>query len=252
MSKITEVDWSGYASQYDNMVKYNPSYQKLLATLVSAFSSLNLGKGDSIQDWGGGTGNFAIEYAKINKEVKVTLIDSDHYSLERAEKKAHGLSNVEIVNCDIEHYDGPQANAINMMHALYVTRSKNDPDKPERILKNVYTKLKSGGQFYLTDIQKLLVFKIWKKYIFLNVLKKENYNLLRTIKIFKKNNEVRKANINIEMNQRNGNFILNESIEECIAMVKKAGFIVTGFNNEFYNPGKYGPPIDYQIISTKM
>jgi ubiquinone/menaquinone biosynthesis C-methylase UbiE len=244
------VDWSKYATQYDNMVRYNTAYQRLLTTLFGLFNSQNLKKGSWVGDIGGGTGQFSIEFARQNRDLNVVLLDYNENSIRIAEKKSKelGLKNISFEHGDAELFTGYKLDAANMMHTLYVTRSKEDTEKPLRILQNLHAHLNEDGYFVLTDIEKRLSMIPWSIYVLWNVFQKEGLN---TINIFKENVEVKKANQVIERKQLEGDYII-QSLDDCINLVKRAGFSkILAYNNDHYAPGIFGSPIDYQIIARK-
>jgi SAM-dependent methyltransferase len=241
--KQVEVDWNKYAEQYDNVTisGSNPAYLELIEKLKSVFNQYPIQKGSLVVDLGGGTGNFALPLAEKFPDSHFVIVDLSQVMLEIANKKAvkKGLKNVETVRRDVEDiqyltdkYNRPISTVI-MMHCLYATPSLNDPDKPKRILKNVFNGLDHNDSlFVISDINRPLRTGNWIPYCLWHTYKWMG-SLKKTLAFFKENDQSKLANRYIDVKQEEGSYLLC-GIDELVDMIKTAGFSKILEKNDTY------------------
>lgn len=233
MEKIN-VDWNKYALQYDAITTKgtNPAYMELVNKVQNHFKDFGLSDNSLLVDLGGGTGNFSIPLAKRYTKNQFVIVDDSEQMLEIAESKIkrEGLENISTLKTDCENiervvndYDKPINHCI-MIHALYATRTKEDPEKPQRILNNLYQYMEddNNSTFMLSDINRQLRTGSWVAYSIWNGLKTFK-SLKKTIDYFKEHDEAKKANEFIDQMQKEGHFLICE-LDELEKMVKDAGF----------------------------
>ena len=230
---INNVDWNRYAEQYDNVTcsGINPAYSQLQQRVFDYFDKLQLEGVSLFADLGGGTGNFSLDLAQKYPDTKFVIIDTSKKMLEIAGQKAkqRKLTNVDTIVTDCEsldevcnEYHQPFDHAI-MIHALYTTRSQEDPEKPKRILSKVCYNLKDdSSRFVISDINRKLKTGSWIPYCLWHGYKKLG-SLKKTLDFYKENDQSKKANRFIDAMQDEGNFLLC-SLDEMESMLKHSGF----------------------------
>lgn len=244
-NKDISVNWDKYAEQYDSitMSGTNPSYINLFKKVIQHFEEQKIKENSLIIDLGGGTGNFTIgsltdywnkkgipSIAERNPKSKFVIVDMSEGMLELAIKKAKklNLKNVDVIKHDVEDikgicdiYSKPIDHAI-MMHCLYATRSKEDKDKPQRILNNIYKNLEKEGSFFISDINRKINTGNWIPYCLANAVWRFK-SFSKAIDYFNENDQAKLANRHIDINQNRGDYLLC-SLEDLIKMHEKAGF----------------------------
>lgn len=255
------VNWDKYAVQYDaiTMGGANPAYEGLVNKVSRFFSNGVIKKDSLFVDLGGGTGNFTIPIAKQYPDSKFLIVDTSEKMLEIAQQKAYGdgLKNIEVIFQDIEDISKiteinsrPITHAI-MIHSLYTTGGIND-DKPKRILRNIHEGLEnSDSYFFISDINRQLDTTNWIPYCLGSKFRslKSDHGIMmsgiKTMNMFIKNDQGKKANKYIDQKQMQGKYLIC-TLDEFIEMVKGAGF------NEIYaKTDQYYRGRDNLIIAKK-
>jgi ubiquinone/menaquinone biosynthesis C-methylase UbiE len=240
MSTIV-VDWDRYAVQYDEVTMggCNPAYQELVEKVADSFRFFDLGQDSLVADLGGGTANFSIRLAERCPHSHFVVVDSSQIMLEIAREKADrkGIRNLETVLADVEDipsitemYSRPLTHAI-MIHCLYATRSREDPDKPDRILKKLHDGLENeGSRLIISDINRPLRTSDWIPYCLWNAfIQYRNQgnglmqSMLLTRNLFQKNDQSKLANHYIDDKQNEGSYLM-ATLDEFTNMIKGAGF----------------------------
>jgi len=116
---------------------------------------LDLKPEDSILDVGCGTGRHCVEFAR--RGFRVTGIDISSGMLHEARKAADKLHvGVEFIQCDATQFstNKPYDAAVCLCEGAFgLLNMDDDPDEHSlSILKNIYTGLKTSGQFILTTL----------------------------------------------------------------------------------------------------
>ncbi len=107
-------------------------------------------KGQSILDFGCGTGNYAIPAAKIaGDNGKVYALDKDERALSRVEPKARisGLSNIEIMKTagELEVHLGDASVDVVLLYDVLHPMSIPEAGDRKRLLNELYRLMKPGG-----------------------------------------------------------------------------------------------------------
>lgn len=227
------VDWNKYAVQYDAITTsgINPAYVELVDKVNNYFSNIDIPDESLILDLGGGTGNFSIPLAKQYQNSSFVILDNSETMLEQAENKIkqHGLTNIEtrLNDCEkleqiADEYQRPINHTI-MIHALYAMRTKDDPEKPKRVLDNLSnTMYEPDSTLFISDINRPLKTGSWIAYAVWNGLKTFK-SINKTLKYFMEHDEAKRANRFIDQMQQEGHFLLCE-LDQLEEMVKEAGF----------------------------
>jgi ubiquinone/menaquinone biosynthesis C-methylase UbiE len=224
-----EVDWERYAEQYDEVtIDVNRAYQETMNMLKDGKLAelLQYEEAEVACDFGAGTGNLSIPLAKKYPNLKVIHADFSEEFNAKAKEKAlgEGIHNIEFIKVDSEQirdaYNKP-FDVVLMVHSLYAMRSKDDMEKPNRVLSAVHDSLAEGGRLCIVDIERemnyvrLVVSSIWNTW--------RKYGLKETIERYRRLDQAKLQNKNVILGQRNGNLI-TQDINELETMVKKAGF----------------------------
>lgn len=236
-----EFDWNEYAKQYDHLTigGANPAYLQLRDKIVADFTNDAAGDEGVIVDLGGGTGNISLVLASKFKRSKFIIVDSSPAMLKRAQSKARemGLNNVETRSLDMENIEEiareesrPITHTL-IVHSLYATRSKKDPDKPKRILDEVFKSMVGDTKkVIIADINRPVKMLSWSVYCLKSMYqhafaaKKNGLHALLTTKRFLAQTKIaRSSNAYLIQQQKNGNFLLCD-LETLVSMVKNAGF----------------------------
>jgi len=235
-----EVDWERYAEQYDEVtIDVNRAYQETMDMLKDGKLAdlLRYEEAEVVCDFGAGTGNLSIPLAKKYPNLKVIHADSSEEFNAKAKEKAlcEGIHNIEFLKIDGEQirdaYNKP-FDVVLMVHSLYAMRSKDDIERPNRVLSAVYDSLAEGGRLCIVDIERemnyvrLVVSSIWNTW--------RKYGFEETIERYKRLDQAKLQNKNVILGQRNGNLI-TQDIDKLESMVKKAGFNIN--ENILYKSG---------------
>lgn len=229
-----EVDWERYAQQYDSITMggSNPAYLELVDKVVGYFTSKGLAPGSLFADLCGGTGNFSLPLAKRFPDSQFVIIDTSETMLEKAREKAQSqsignleyrLKDVESLGDVAEEYRNTFDDVI-MIHGLYATSSRQDPQKPQRILREIYTHMSDGedSTFFISDINRKIRTNEWVPYCLFNAFRKEK-SIIKTVRFFVENDQAKRANHYIDEKQKNGDFLLCD-LDQLVGMIRDAGF----------------------------
>ncbi len=118
--------------------------------LKRVFSLMDIKPGDSIIDFGSGTGrNACYMLKKAGKDARFVGLDINEDMIKKARKKCKDYPNAEFINMRIEKTI-PFENEFDIAFISFVLHGFEDYDK-EKILENVRRALKPGGKFYVFD-----------------------------------------------------------------------------------------------------
>lgn len=141
-----------YASQSEVDV-YDSShadFRDIKAESNQVLDTLGIKRGDTVIDYGSGTGIFAIEAAK--REARVYAVDVSQAMLNQAKTKAdqEGVSGIKFHNAGFLTYEHSEGS----VDAIVTTFAFHHlPDFWKGIaLKRIHRMLKPGGQFYMHDV----------------------------------------------------------------------------------------------------
>jgi len=216
-----EIDWDAYASQYDLLATYNPSYRENIELLRSMLKDFALSDEPRICDIGAGTGNYICALAKDLPEAAFYHVDADQKMNDVAKNKyaAAGVKNVEIHGAsalDTEFQPG-SFDLIICVNALYAIHP------PEELLRRAKLWLKPGGVFFVIDFGRRTRMWDWSKYIFGSILRE--HGVMETIRFFVNGMETIRQNRRGSKGQAEGVYWLHTTDEFKEALVR-AGYSI--------------------------
>lgn len=227
-----EVDWERYAHQYDAVtIEIKRAYREIMRMPLAGevANKLHYGNYELVCDLGAGTGNLSIPLASRHPNITVAHVDFDPTYNRIAEAKAReaGVTNIDFHIADgegvksVQERYGKPFDVVFVIHALYAMRSKDDMEKPLRVLRAIHGSLKEGGYLWVCDIEKELNYLVLMVDGIISATRK--YGLRRTLALFKEMDQAKHQNSNIIKRQRDGTYI-TQKLEGLIEMVCDAGF----------------------------
>jgi SAM-dependent methyltransferase len=247
---MTKVDWEAYAKEYRLVtIEKNKAYQEVVARMIEELKKL-VPPDAVIEDWGCGPGILVEELAKALPDSKITGVDSEPGMIKEARKNLAGYSNVDFRSEDIEFCSSYSLDAITIMHTLYCTRSKEDPEKPLRILGNAFEALRPGGVLVTADIGRVVEPLDWAEHIYMGVWREEG--LEEMLKVVWNSQNAFVANQGIKQKQVEGSYWMHDlrGFERTLLDV---GFEIVSSTDQLYNPlpEKYDRGIDDFVVAKR-
>ena len=202
------IDWDAYATQYDLMAKYNPSYHENIKILRSYIGEWNMAPTASICDLGAGTGNYICALAKDAPQRKYVHVDFDKImnGIAQAKYEEAGL-NVAIVEEYIQRLEFPPKSfdLILCVNALYAIQPQ------EAVLHKVRKWLKPGGKFFVIDFGRRARIFDWGWYMLKSVVKE--HGILECSRLLANSVEVVRQNRKGSKTQQQGRYWLHSTLE---------------------------------------
>ncbi|MEZ5551990.1 MAG: class I SAM-dependent methyltransferase [Pseudomonadales bacterium] len=221
LDSSTGIDWDAYASQYDLLAKYNPSYHENVEMLRKGVLEWSIPDDARICDLGAGTGNYITALSKVRPMAKYVHVDFDRPMNEIAREKyvANGISDVVIVEENIHKVDfTPQTfDLVVCVNALYAVSPQAD------VLAKVRKWLKPSGVFFVIDFGRRNRMWDWSWYILKNLVKEHGF--IECAKFLSNSAEMIRQNNRGQKNQADGKYWLHSTHEFGKAMTE-AGFLV--------------------------
>ena len=203
------IDWDAYATQYDLMAKYNPSYRENIDLLRSAIERWDIPKDATICDLGGGTGNYIAALSKTRPDAEYHHVDFDHVMNEIAREKYAkiGLSKVSVYEEYIQRIDFPEQkfDLVICINALYAVSPQ------EAILRKISRWLKPNGIFFIIDFGRRNRMIDWSWFVLKNLAKERG--LVECAKLLFNSVETIKQNNRGSKNQDDGTYWLHSTQE---------------------------------------
>jgi len=221
------VQWSEYATSYDEYVVPLTCYQDNINRLMDFLKSVDLPGPSEICDLGAGTGIYIKAMSEILPNASFLHIDSDKEmcGYARLRYKQHAISanvlNRSAKDAGIEESSLDLVTSINVIYAL--------PD-PIETLRDIFSWLKPGGFFFTIDFGRRQNSLDWTQYFFSELYKRKGFfdtakAIPSAISLFKRQNEGAAA-------QDAGAYWLH-STEEFQQTLESVGFSVIQ-SNECY------------------
>jgi ubiquinone/menaquinone biosynthesis C-methylase UbiE len=216
-----EIDWDAYASQYDLLAKYNPSYATNIELMRQLLGGIGGFTPASVLDVGAGTGNFLCALGKDYPAARLIHLDSDAVMNAMAKSKydAAGFDNVEIVTkpaLEAGFGDG-EFDLVICINALYAMPRREDT------LKRILRWLKPGGYFFIIDFGRPTDMLDWSKYIFGHIIR--THGVLEFLRFLVNGRETIRQNRRGAQGQAEGHYWLH-STEEFGRALGRVGFEV--------------------------
>lgn len=140
----------GSQSEVDVYDSSHADFRDIKTENNRVLDTLGIKRGDTVIDFGSGTGTFAVEAAR--REARVYAVDVSQAMLARAKAKAdqEGVSGIEFHHAGFLTYEHPEGS----VDAIVTTFAFHHlPDFWKGIaLKRIHRMLKPGGQFYMHDV----------------------------------------------------------------------------------------------------
>jgi len=140
----------GSQSEVDVYDSSHSDFRDIKAESIRVLDVLAIKQGDTVIDFGSGTGTFAIEAAR--RGARVHAIDVSQTMLARAKSKAdqEGVPGIEFRNAGFLTYEHP-ASSVDSIVTTFAFHHLPDFWKGVS-LKRIYRMLKAGGHFYIHDV----------------------------------------------------------------------------------------------------
>lgn len=216
-----EMNWDAYAEHYDQMCKFNTSYQENIKILQDLVASWPLPADAQICDLGAGTGNYITSLAKTCPEARFVHVDFDEKMNDAAFRKYQeaGIQNIQLVTEYVQDCEFPDNSfdLILCINALYAISPQ------ENVLKKVKRWLKPDGRFFVIDFGRKQRTLDWTIYLFRESMK--NHQAGEYVKALINSREVLKQNRKTSQGQSTGRYWLHSTTEFGDAL-RACGFSV--------------------------
>lgn len=204
-----EMNWDAYAEHYDQMCKFNTSYQENVQILLDLVASWPLPEGANVCDLGAGTGNYITALAKTRPDAKFVHVDFDQKMNEAALRKYRqvDIQHVQLVTEYVQDCDFPDESfdLIMCVNALYAISPQDE------VLKKVKRWLKPNGRFFVIDFGRKQKTLDWTIYLFRESMK--NRRAGEYVKALINSREVLKQNRRSTKGQETGRYWLHTTSE---------------------------------------
>ena len=140
----------GSQSEVDVYDSSHSDFRDIKAESIRVLDVLAIKQGDTVIDFGSGTGTFVIEAAR--RGARVHAIDVSQTMLARAKSKAdqEGVSGIEFHNAGFLTFEHPDS-SVDFIVSTFAFHHLPDFWKGVS-LKRIYRMLKAGGHFYIHDV----------------------------------------------------------------------------------------------------
>lgn len=226
---MNQVDWTAYAREYDLMAQNNPAYQELVAHCIRSVSAWELSPGDTVADFGAGTGNFSVALARALPDIQVLHLDGDRQMIQIAKKKAaaSGGKNWSSMTIDFncEKWGLPEIAGVVSVHCIYALNN------PRQFIRNLCGQLRPGAYVYACDFGRQMQVSEWARYMLVESLHAKG--IWNTVRLFARSGQVRRQNRRVAACQRNGTYWTHElaEYEDCF---KQQGMAILETSNKLY------------------
>ncbi len=204
-----EMNWDAYAEHYDQMCKFNPSYQENIEILLRLVDDWPMPDNAKVCDLGAGTGNYILALSEIRPNVEFFHVDFDEKMNEAALRKyqAGGVDNVHLVTEYVQECEFPDESfdLIMCVNALYAISPQDE------ILRKAKRWLKPNGRFFLIDFGRKQRTLDWTIYLFRESMK--NHQAGEYVRALINSREVLKQNRRTSKGQGTGRYWLHTTSE---------------------------------------
>lgn len=204
-----EMNWDAYAEHYDQMCKFNPSYQENVDILLNLIRTWPLPETAKVCDLGAGTGNYIAALSKLRPEAEYFHVDFDEKMNQAALRKyeEEGVKNVHLVTEYVQECEFPEEtfDLIMCVNALYAISPQ------EEILRKAKGWLKPNGRLFLIDFGRKQRTLDWTIYLFRESMK--NHQAGEYVRALINSREVLKQNRRTSKGQGTGRYWLHTTSE---------------------------------------
>jgi ubiquinone/menaquinone biosynthesis C-methylase UbiE len=164
-----EIDWDAYASQYDLLAMYNPSYSENIELMRGLLAKYLNGPPASILDVGAGTGNYLCALGTDYPSARLVHLDSDRVMCDIAKNKYEtaGFKEVGLVTAPVLEADFGDGtfDLIVCINALYAMPAR------EETLRKIRKWMSPDGWFFVIDFGRRVDMWDWSKHILGNIVR---------------------------------------------------------------------------------
>jgi len=206
-----EIDWDAYATQYDLMAKYNPSYRENIELLRDYLGGkkFEIGGEPRILDLGAGTGNYISALSRDFRSARFVHVDFDKAMNEVAKTKYRDqqIQHVEIIEKKMEElsFESESFDVIICVNALYAVAPRKE------VLHNIYNWLAPKGLFFIIDFGREFRALDWAWYVLKSVVK--NHGIVECTRFIANSAEIYRQNARGGKSQRSGSYWLHSTME---------------------------------------
>lgn len=221
-----------YSRQYDNMIRYKPSYHEIMAHVTTTLANHFEAKQQSspvIGDFGAGTGNLTLRIAERLPEAQIHAVEVNEGFYARMQDKTQKFSNVTTQLDDVEtvNFADSYFDAACMIHVLNLTKNAKEGLALERIAQQ----LKPGGLLVIADIGRVIDIKKHGMEMLKYAWRQEG---LRGIyRLYMNNRESTRQNQEFVRFQKSGDYPAHE-LEQFSALIASKGFEILEARDDFY------------------
>lgn len=216
-----EMNWDAYAEHYDQMCKFNPSYQENIEILLRLINEWPMPEDARVCDLGAGTGNYILALSAARPDANYVHVDFDEKMNDAAIRKYQeaGVKNIQLVTEYVQDCEFPdnEFDLIMCVNALYAISPQ------EEILRKARRWLKPDGRIFLIDFGRKQRTLDWTIYLFRESMK--SHQAGEYVKALINSREVLKQNRKTSKGQGTGRYWLHTTSEFGDAL-KACGFDV--------------------------
>ena len=206
---VSGIDWDAYATQYDLMAKYNPSYHENIEIVRRAVEEFGITENARICDLGAGTGNYIAALSRIRPKASFTHVDFDKVMNDIARDKYLnlGIKDVAIHEEYVQRVDFLEEtfDLIICVNALYAISPQ------EAVLRKARRWLRPDGVFIVIDFGRRNRMIDWSWYLLSNLVKE--HGVVECAKFLVKSVEIIRQNNRGSKNQEDGSYWLHSTQE---------------------------------------
>lgn len=204
-----EMNWDAYAEHYDQMCKFNTSYQENVEILLDLAANWPMPQNAKVCDLGAGTGNYILSLAESYPSAEFVHVDFDEKMNEAAIRKYRDaeVNNIQVVTEYVQECDF-QDNSFDLImcvNALYAISPQDE------VLARIRRWLKPGGRFFAIDFGRKQKTLDWAIYLFRESMKKQQAG--EYVKALVNSREVLKQNRRSTKGQESGRYWLHSTSE---------------------------------------
>ncbi len=149
-SERSKVEVKGFEAKYYDQLMWLLTFGQYHRLIRKSVRDTGVSRGDSVVEFGCGTGIAAEEFLKIiGAEGRYVGIDISPIMLEKAQKRVGKFSNVSFLPIRAEE-ELPFENEFDIAYTSFVFHGFEQPDR-EALLKNAHKALKGGGKMCIFD-----------------------------------------------------------------------------------------------------
>lgn len=203
------------------MAGVTPAYRDLVQYFKENIRQWKLADAATILEIGAGTGNFALEAAKIHPKAMIIHSEPEKGMQRHAMGKAtqKGISNIQFISARADELSFPREalDGVIAVHVLYAI-----PD-PIGFIKKMHGWLRPGALVFACDAGRIMDTSDWREYLRRELIREHGW--LKAMTIMWKTRGIFGANKKISEMQRAGQY-WTHSGEEFAEAFRGAGFLI--------------------------